>query len=145
VRYFLLILLIIGGSSINTVSGTTTTAATPTNTNTTTVPLFKESTDIPVSTNVSIGPTTKTVDVAGWLHIVGDIKNSGNSPATIEPQISGRVMNANNQTIGIEYATPLSTTIQPGQSTAFEMLIGGTGIPNLSDIASIQYHVGIVR
>ena len=54
-------------------------------------------------------------------------------------------MNANNQTIWIEYATPLDTTIQPGQTTTFEMLVGGTGIPNLSDISSIQYHVGIVR
>ena len=108
------------------------------------VPVFKESTDIPVETGVSIGPTSKTVDTAGWLHIVGDIKNDGQSSVTIEPQISGRVMNSNDQTIGIEYATPLTTTIQPGQSTAFEMLVGGTGIPNLSDIASIQYHVGIV-
>lgn len=24
-------------------------------------------------------------------------------------------------------------------------LIGGTGIPSLSDVASIQYHVGIVK
>ena len=53
-------------------------------------------------------------------------------------------MNANNQTIGIEYATPLSITIQPGQTSAFEMLVGGTGIPNPSDIYSILYHVGIV-
>jgi hypothetical protein len=113
---------------------------------TTAVPVFKESTDILVETGVSIGPTTKTVDVAvAWLHIVGDIKNNGKSSVTIEPQISGRVMNANKQTIGIEYATPLSTTIQPGQTTAFEMLVGGTGIPNLSDIASIHYHVGIAR
>jgi len=104
---------------------------------------FTESNSI--SSNVLVVlPTTHTVDVAGWLHIVGDIKNNGKSSVTIEPQISGRVMNANNQTIGIEYATPLSTTIQPGQSTAFEMLVGGTGIPNLSDISSIQYHVGIV-
>jgi hypothetical protein len=131
-----------GGNGINTIGGTTSPLTTTTKT--TTTPVFKESTDIPVSTNVAVGPTTKTVDTAGWLHIVGDIKNSGKSSATIEPQISGRVMNANNQTIGIEYATPLSTTIQPGQSSAFEMLVGGTGIPNLNDIASIQYHVGIV-
>lgn len=140
-----------GGNGINTESQTrtlmtttTTTTAAAATTNTTAVPVFKESTDIPVETGVSIGPTSKTVDIAGWLHIVGDIRNNGKSSATIEPQISGRVMNANNQTIGIEHATPLSTTIQPGQSTAFEMLVGGTGIPNLSDIASIQYHVGIV-
>jgi hypothetical protein len=107
---------------------------------------FTESNDIPTAASkvFVVIPTTHTVDVAGWLHIVGDIRNNGKSSATIEPQISGRVMNANNQTIGIEHATPLSTTIQPGQSTAFEMLVGGTGIPNLSDIASIQYHVGIV-
>ena len=133
------------GNGINTVSGTTIPQTTTTTaTKTTTTPVFKESTDIPVSTNVAVGPTTKTVDTAGWLHMVGDIKNNGKSSVTIEPQISGRVMNANNKTIRIEYATPLSTTIQPGQSTAFEMLVGGTGIPNLSDIASIQYHVGIV-
>jgi hypothetical protein len=108
---------------------------------------FTESNDIPTTVAnkvIVVIPTTHTVDMAGWLHIVGDIKNNGKSSATIEPQISGRVMNSNNQTIGIEYATPLSTTIQPGQTTAFEMLVGGTGIPNQSDIASIQYHVGRV-
>jgi hypothetical protein len=68
----------------------------------------------PVETHVLIGPTTKTVDVAGWLHIVCDIKNNGKSAVTIESQIFCRVMNANNRTIGIEYATPLSTTIQSG-------------------------------
>jgi hypothetical protein len=132
------------GNGINTVSGTTAAATASTTTNTTAVPVFKESTDIPVETGISIGPTSKAVDIAGWLHIVGDIKNNGKSSATIEPQISGRVMNSNNQTIRIEYATPLTTAIQPGQSTAFEMLVGGTGIPDLSDIASIEYHVGIV-
>jgi hypothetical protein len=124
------------GSSTNSVSSSSATSL---------APLFKESTDIPVETHVSIGPTIKTLDVAGRLHIVGDIKNNGKSSAIIEPQISGRVMNANNRTIGIEYATPLSTTIQPGQSTTFEMLVGGTGIPNPSDISSIQYHVRIIK
>jgi hypothetical protein len=63
------------GNGINTaVSGTATPLTTTTATKTTTTPVFKESTDIPVSTNVAIGPTTKTVDTAGWLHIVGNIR-----------------------------------------------------------------------
>jgi hypothetical protein len=91
-----------GGSSNNSVSSSSATSA---------APLFKESTDIPVETHVSISPTIKTLDVAGRLHIVGDINNNRKCSAIIEPQISGRVMNANNQTIGIEHATSLSTTI----------------------------------
>jgi hypothetical protein len=39
------------------------------------------------------------VDIAGWLHIVGYIKNNGTSSVTIEPTITGRVMNAELQSI----------------------------------------------
>jgi hypothetical protein len=107
---------------------------------------FTESNDIPTAASkvFVVIPTTHAVDIACWLHIVGDIKNNAKSSVTIDPQISGRVMNSNNQMIGIEYANPLATTIEPEQTTAFEILVGGTGIPNLTDIPSIQYHVGIV-
>jgi hypothetical protein len=92
---------------------------------------------------VMTNATNKFVDSVGTLHIVGELRNDATRALTAN-QIVATIYGLNNQTLGLDYATPTPDTLSPGQSGSFEFLVGtgSDGITDLSQISKVKYHVG---
>jgi hypothetical protein len=135
-----------GGGSPNNIFPTTGTAATPAvSTSRSSGFSFKEVLEISPSLRgvVMTGPTNKFVDSVGTLHIVGELRNDATRTLATN-QIVATIYGLNNQTLGLDYATPTPDTLSPGQSGSFELLVGTSsdGISDLSQIGKVKYHVG---
>jgi hypothetical protein len=89
--------------------------------------------------------TNKFVDSSGTLHIVGELRNDAIKTLNVN-QMVATIYGLNNQTLGLDYATPVPAALSPGQSASFEFFVGGDqpidGISDLSQIAKVKYHIG---
>jgi hypothetical protein len=92
---------------------------------------------------VMTGSTNKFVDNVSTLHIVGELRNDATRTLNIY-QIVATIYGPNNQTLGLDNATPTPESLSPGQSGSFEFFVGTSsdGITDLSQIARLKYHVG---
>jgi hypothetical protein len=106
---------------------------------------FRETLEVSPSLKgiVMTGPTNKFVDSVGTMHIVGELRNDATRTLNVY-QIVATMYGLNNQTLGLDNATPTPDTLSPGQSGSFEFFVGTSsdGITDLSQIAKVKYHVG---
>jgi hypothetical protein len=138
-----------GGSGSTNNNFQTTGAATPTASTTKGSGFsFKEILEVSPSLKgvVMTSATNKFVDSIGTMHIVGELRNDGTKTLNVN-QMVATIYGLNNQTLGLDRATPTPATLSPGQSASFEFFVGGDqpldGISDLSQISKVKYHVGL--
>ena len=135
-----------GGSNTGGFMPTSSTAA-PTSTTRGSQFSFREVLEVsPLLKGIAMtSATNKFVDSIGTMHIVGELRNDAAKTLNVN-QMVATIYGLNNQTLGLDYATPVPTTLSPGQSASFEFLVGGDqpidGISDLSQIAKVKYHIG---
>ncbi|MFL6412839.1 MAG: FxLYD domain-containing protein [Nitrososphaeraceae archaeon] len=95
---------------------------------------------------VMTSATNKFVVSTGTMHIVGELRNDGTKTLNVNQMVAS-IYGLNNQTLGLDRATPTPATLSPGQSASFEFFVGGDqaldGISDLSQITKVKYHVGL--
>jgi hypothetical protein len=72
--------------------------------------------------------------------ILGEVTNHGNQPAD-SVKVSASFYDANNQLVDVENVYPQLSTLQPGQSAPFEIVVSKSSNPLLQQIDSASFNV----
>jgi hypothetical protein len=92
-------------------------------------------TDVPV---VFVGNIVKKMSESKQLHIMGEVQNTGT--VTINPVVITFVYyNAQNNTIGNDFANPIPASLGPHQTAPFDAIT--PDFISANEIASIKYHI----
>jgi hypothetical protein len=118
------------------------------------VPIDESSTyTLSVSSSPSSGQTTTSkppvlrvnygnvrVDSPDTFTILGEVTNMGNQPAD-SVKVSTSFYDAGNQLVDVENVYPQISTLQPGQSAPFEIVVSKSSNPLLAQIDSASFNV----